>query len=84
MIGLSRRLVEIEKGANEMSEKFKKEIEKLIPTFEERLKVQREKLAEAELLKNNDKLEKKLAVIGELAKSLQLLIKDKNELRKYQ
>ena len=46
--------------------------------------MQREKLAEAELLKNNDKLEKKLAVIGELAKSLQLLIKDKNELRKYQ
>ncbi len=30
-----------------MNEKFKKEIEKLIPTFKERLKAQRDKLAEA-------------------------------------
>ena len=33
MIGLSRRLSEIEKNSTELSDKFKKEIEKLIPTF---------------------------------------------------
>lgn len=64
MIGLSRRLSEIEKNANDLSDKFKKEIEKLIPTFRERIKQHGEKLAEAELLKNNEDLSKKLKKVA--------------------
>jgi hypothetical protein len=45
LIGLSRRLAEIEKGTTDMSDKFKKEIEKLIPSFKERIRLHGEKLA---------------------------------------
>ena len=45
MIGLSRRLSEIEKNANDLGDKFKKQIEKLIPTFRDRIKLHSQKLA---------------------------------------
>ena len=38
LMGLSRRLSEIQKNANDTAEKFKKEIEKLIPTFRDKIK----------------------------------------------
>jgi hypothetical protein len=39
IIGLKRRLDEINSGGQLLLDKFKKEIEKLIPTFDDRIKV---------------------------------------------
>ena len=57
MIGLRRRLDEIEKLGNDYADKFKKEIAKLVPTFDERIEVHRGKVGEIEVFKNTDNQE---------------------------
>lgn len=44
MVGLRRRIDEIEKASTDYADKFKKEIAKLVPTFGERVDAHREKV----------------------------------------
>ena len=84
MVGLRRRIDEIEKASNDYSDKFKKEIAKLVPTFGERVDAHREKVGGIEVFKNTANLEKKISSIKELANSLASLIREKEELQSFQ
>lgn len=84
MIGLRRRLDEIGYGGQAMLEKFKKDVEKLVPTFDDRLKQHEDRLSALSVYKNSTNPYEKVAELNALARSLKQLNKDRQDLNRYQ